>query len=119
MEILLILGFCMIVLCALCGISIYLSAIGFLEKKHLPTIIWLFIFSTIAGGICSFFASQTYDGIVYISNIYLILGGIAALTLFREIFGAEYKRPQILWIFFLILLPLGVVGLLFSQNFFD
>lgn len=119
MEILLILGFCMIVLCALCGISIYLSAIGFLEKMHLPTIIWLFIFSTIAGGICSFFASQTYDGIVYISNIYLVLGGIAALTLFRKIFGAEYKRPQILWIFFLILLPLGVVGLLFSQNFFD
>lgn len=34
MEILLILGFCMIVLCALCGISIYLSAIGFLEKMH-------------------------------------------------------------------------------------
>ncbi len=51
----------MIVLCALCGISIYLSAIGFLEKMHLPTIIWLFVFSTIAGGICSFFASQTLE----------------------------------------------------------
>ena len=68
---------------------------------------------------CSFFASQTYDGIIYISNIYLILGGIAALTLFRKISGAEYKHPQILWIFCLILLPLGVVGLLFPQNFFD
>ena len=49
MEILLTLGTCMIVLCALCGISIYLSAIGFLERMHLATIIWLFIFSSIAG----------------------------------------------------------------------
>lgn len=119
MEILLILGFCMIALCALCGTSIYLSAIGFLEKMHLPTIIWLFIFSTIAGGVCSFFASQTYDGIIYISNIYLILGGIAALTLLGKIFGAEYECPQILWIFFLILLPLGVMGQLFSQHYFN
>lgn len=118
MEILSLLGFCMIALCALCGISIYLSTIGFLEKMHLPTIIWLFIFSSIAGGICSFFASSTYKGVIYISDIYLILGGVSALTLLGKIFGAEYERPQILWIFFLILLPLGVVGLLFSQHFF-
>ena len=57
MEMLLIIGFCMIVLSVLYGISIYLSAIGFLEKKHLPTTIWLFIFATIVGSICSFFAS--------------------------------------------------------------
>ena len=49
MEMLLIIGFCMIVLSVLYGISIYLSAIGFLEKKHLPTTIWLFIFATIVG----------------------------------------------------------------------
>lgn len=117
MEILLIIGICMILLCALCGISIYLFAIGCLTKMHLPTIIWLFIFSTIAGGICPFFARYTYEGIVCISNIYLILGGIAALTLFRKVLGTDYKRPQILWIFFLVLLPLGVLGLLFSQHF--
>ena len=86
MEMLLIIGFCMIVLSVLYGISIYLSAIGFLEKKHLPTTIWLFIFATIVGSICSFFASQTYNGIIYISNIYLVLGGITALTLFWKIF---------------------------------
>lgn len=86
MEMLLIIGFCMIVLSVLYGISIYLSAIGFLEKKHLPTTIWLFIFATIVGSICSFFASQTYNGIIYISNIYLVLGGITALTLFWKRF---------------------------------
>lgn len=90
MEILLILGFCMIVLCALCGISIYLSAIGFLEKMHLPTIIWLFVFSTIAGGICSFFASQTYNGIVYISNIYWESWGCCSRKIF-SIRASRYK----------------------------
>lgn len=107
MEILQVISYCMIVLCALCGISIYLSAIGFLEKMHLPTIVWLFIFSTLSGGTCSFFASQTYEGISYLSNIYLILGGLAAITLFKSIYGVAYKRPEILWIFFLLLLPIG------------
>lgn len=119
MEILQIISCCMIVLCALCGISIYLLAIGFLEKMHLPTIVWLFIFSTLAGGGCSFFASQTYQGVRYLSNIYLILGGIAAVTLFKSIFGMSYKRPEVLWIFFLGLLPLGLFGLLFADHFFD
>lgn len=119
MEVLLGISICMIVLCALCGISIYLSAIGYLEKMHLPTVIWLFIFSTIAGAACSFFAAKSYEGITYLSNIYLILGGISALTLFKTIFGTKYKRPSILWIFFLIILPIGLIGLLFSKQVFE
>ena len=63
MEMLLIIGFCMIVLSVLYGISIYLSAIGFLEKKHLPTTIWLFIFATNRRKHLFIFASQTYNGL--------------------------------------------------------
>lgn len=119
MEILLGISICMIALCAFCGISIYLSAIGFLEKMRLSTIVWLFIFSTIVGGICSFFATESYEGITYLSNIYLILGSLSALMLFKTIFGTKYKNPFILWTFFLIILPIGLIGLLFSKQVFE
>lgn len=119
MELLFYISIGMIILCGLCGVCIYLTSLGYLERMHLPTVVCLFIFSTLAGGSCYFLAEQSFDGIEYISYIYMLLGGIAAFTLFRTVFGAECEWPVILWIYFLFLFPLGVLGILFVKNVFN
>lgn len=118
MEILFCIGVCMIILCGLCGSCIYLAALGYLHRMHLPTVAWLFFFSTVAGGVCYFFAEESLEGVEYISYIYMLLGGIAAFTLFRTVFGGECEWPAILWIYFLLLFPLGILGVLFAKNVF-
>lgn len=113
MILLKILGTVLIILSALSGLALYLNAVGVRAIRKTTTLAWLFIFSLTGGSLLYCLGSKSIDGIIYPSYILFFLGGISGITLFLSAFiRNDLNRKDVIWLFFLLFIPLGTIGIL-------
>ena len=116
MDLLKNLGIILIILQSLTGISLYLEAIGVKGINKQTTLSWLFVCCLIAGPTLYYLGSESFEGIVYTSYILFLLGILSGITLFLFVFiPKEPKRKDVLWLFFILFIPLGTIGVLYKD----
>lgn len=110
MELLLFIGIGLIILGSLSGIAIYIDT--FVNKANVTTLWWLFALCIIGGSIFYNWADKSSMGIIYSSYVLMLLGAASAITIFLSETGLfEHDEKTTLWVFFLICLPLGAIGI--------
>jgi hypothetical protein len=111
MDLLKIVGIALIASSAISGIAIYIFSFSFIEDVKLTTISFLFILTLLTGTAIYCIGISDLEGIIYASSILLILGGISAMTiLLSELQILACERKYILWILFLLGVPVGAIG---------
>lgn len=115
MELLVFLGIGLIVLGSLSGIAIYIDT--FVNKANTTTLWWLFALCIIGGTVFSIWADKSSMGIIYSSYVLVLLGAASAVTIFLSETGLfEHDEKTTLWVFFLVCMPLGAVGISFESS---